>query len=109
MITLKQYWMGRQVKYPPSDQLKANALRTVTRTNELLTIYNPNLYFYVRSGYRPPAINKITPNASKNSRHMTCEAIDVADSSGEFKAWCLQNLDKLELCQLWMEDPEYTP
>lgn len=39
------------------------------------------------SGYRSPALNKVTKGASKNSQHMTGEAVDITVKSKEGNKW----------------------
>lgn len=114
MITIEQYFMGRDKLYPEelTDNLKSNAEVTVNKTNQLMTIYcqeTGNQCPGVRSGWRPKEINAKTPGASKSSHHMTCEAIDLGDSTNALKDWCLTNLIALEQIGLWMEDPECCP
>lgn len=107
MITLKEFWMGRDAHFPPDDKMKFNADEIVRRANILLTL--SDMERGVRSGYRPASINSLVPNASPHSKHMTCEAIDIEDNDGKLKSWCLANLDQLEKIGLWIESPEYTP
>lgn len=107
MITTEAYFMGRDVDYPPSDILKFNAEETVRRANILLTM--AEMERGVRSGYRPPEINAQVPNAAPHSKHMTCQAVDIADNDGKLKSWCLDNLSSLDEIGLWMESPEATP
>lgn len=39
------------------------------------------------SGYRSPALNKVTKGASKTSQHMTGEAVDITVKSKEGNKW----------------------
>lgn len=41
----------------------------------------------VNSGYRSPALNKVTKGASKMSQHMTGEAVDITVKSKEGNKW----------------------
>jgi uncharacterized protein YcbK (DUF882 family) len=107
MITLVEYFMGRDKKYPPSDEMLGNAQLIVSRVNTLLTLFGESRS--VSSGYRPPEINASTPNASKKSKHMSCQAVDLVDSDGKLKKWCEENLHHLETIGLWMEDGASTP
>lgn len=106
-MTLKEYFMGRDANYPPADEVRENAEITVEKANRLLEI--AEMERGVRSGYRPTEVNLNVPNASHNSKHITCEAVDIADNDGKLKSWCLQNLEVLEDLGLWMESPEFTP
>jgi len=118
MITVQQYYMGRDVEYKSelTEQLRKNAELTVALANKLLIhalnngvypVLNANKSF-VRSGWRPPAVNRDTPNAAPRSNHMTCEAIDIEDNDGDLDEWCLNHLSVLEDIGLWMEHPAAT-
>lgn len=106
MITLEDYLMGRDKKYPLDEELEWNARVTVERVNTLLSAYGKPLT--VASGYRPKYINEKTPGASLNSRHITCQAVDLADPDLSFAKWCMLNLPWLTNIGLWMEHPDYT-
>jgi Peptidase M15 len=107
MITLEEYLMGRDVQYPISDQFRENAQKTVEAANSLLSVLG--LVRGVRSGYRPKEINAQIKGAAPDSKHMTCQAIDIEDNDGKLKSLCLKNLIALEHLNLWMEAPEATP
>lgn len=118
MISITQYFMGRDVEYrlELTDQLRRNADTTVAKANLLLNrALNDRVYLtlnanksFVRSGWRPAVINHNTPNAAPMSKHMTCEAIDIEDIDGELDNWCVDHLDVLEEIGLWMEHPSMT-
>lgn len=112
MITLDDYYMGRDKLYPPSPELIANAQTAVQRANLLLEQYYASQtnaeQCHVTSGYRPPAINADTPGAAVRSKHMTCEAIDLSDPEGVLDQWCLDHPDTLEAIGLWQEHPSAT-
>jgi hypothetical protein len=114
MITLDQYWMGRDVKYRRdlTEDIIQNAQITVERTNEVLGYYYDDtgiLIEDVASGWRPPSINDATSNAAKLSTHLTADGIDVPDDDDRnFARWCLRNQKRLEDAGLWMEDPRHT-
>lgn len=120
MITLEQYWMGRDAKYPAecTPEIRVNAYQIVAKVNTLLAMaevdgVEPALSVrgdHVASGWRPEAVNDATANAAKNSKHCSGQAVDLADGAGRALArWCLANLDVLEQVGLWMEDPRWTP
>ena len=120
MITLANYYMGRDRSYPQllSTDLRNNAARTVEAANLLLAAaeadgvkFKPNLATaMVRSGWRPPAVNGNTPGASKTSLHMQCLAVDLEDVGGRLGAWCLLRADTvLRDLALWLEHPGSTP
>jgi len=56
-------------------------------------------------GFRPGNSHTGAPN----STHKTGQGVDRYDPSRRFAAWCLANLDHLKECELWMEDPRWTP
>jgi hypothetical protein len=109
MITLADYYMGRDAKYPQelTVTLRRNADEMVTKANRLLEAFgHPRS---VNSGWRPAAVNAGVPNASKASKHMTCQAIDLNDDDGALDAFCMSNLHLLEQIGLWLESPASTP
>lgn len=70
-------------------------------------------------GYQPPMRatsclrsikdqQRINPSAMGSSHLYGC-AVDIADSDGKLKAWCVANKAKLVECGLWMENPASTP
>ena len=106
MVKLSEFLMGRDKTYPLSLELAVNAAQLLSAINYIRGVYGKPLS--VSSGYRPGVFNRAAGGA-KNSSHMTCEAIDLRDSDGEFAQWCLDNLDELEKAGLYMEDPSHTP
>ena len=120
MITLEQYWMGRDVKFPAdlTAEIRHNAEQLVGKVNNLLNAaeldgVTPGMSVRgdaIASGWRPPAVNDATTNAAKASKHRSGQAVDLVDGPGRTLArWCLRNLDVLEDLGLWMEDPQWTP
>ena len=108
-ITLAQYFMGRDAEHGAelTDTLRRNAEVMVTRANALLQ--RACVACAVNSGWRPRAVNAHVANASPRSRHLTCEAIDLADPHDRLDAWCMRHLDELEAIGLWLEHPDATP
>lgn len=117
MIQLEQYWMGRDRAYAKdlTDEIKANAAETIKRANRLIAIYQKatgdTRPRSVNSGWRPPAVNSLTPGAAKKSKHMLGQALDIADASKTMKAWLMTAAGQKALveCELWMEHPDATP
>ncbi len=107
MITLEEFFMSRDVKYPPSQELYDNAIEIVNRANALLEYFGSERR--VRSGYRPEPINALVPGASKTSKHITCQAIDLEDKDRQLSSYCLENLTLLQELGLWLEQPSSTP
>lgn len=115
MITLEQFWMGRDEKYQSelTPEIRHNGELLVGKVNNLLAIADVDgvmVIHTVASGWRPPAVNDATTNAAANSKHRTGQAVDLVDAGRRaLTRWCLRNLDALEDLGLWMEDPRWTP
>lgn len=107
-MTLVEYWMGRDKTYPGNltAQIRANAAMTVERANALLERFGE--VRTVNSGWRPPTVNAATPGAAPFSKHMTGEAVDIADPEGDLDEWCLAHQDALVDIGLWLEHPAST-
>jgi hypothetical protein len=113
VISLKDYWMGRDIDYACElgDDIRDAATETVRRVNLLLARYadDTNIVLTrVTSGWRPPSVNASAGGVAK-SRHMTGHAVDIADVSGKFKEWLARNPQPLADCNLYMEHPGATP
>jgi hypothetical protein len=106
VISVAEYYMGRDKKYPLNDTLRANAEELVEKANQLLSRFGEGRR--VTSGWRPPQVNAATPGAAKRSLHMTCEAVDLEDEDGQLDDWCLDNLEVLQEIGLWLEHPSAT-
>ena len=113
-ITLPDYWMGRDAKYPRdlSYEIIATAKVLLERVNALLQDFADDTGLDVRqvaSGWRPRGVNDATANAAVGSTHLTGQGIDLRDTANrDLARWCLANLDTLEAIGLWMEDPQWT-
>lgn len=114
MITLTDYWAGRDTKFHMelTDTIIGNAMTLLARANLLLSSFREATgdteQRHVTSGWRPAAVNAATPNAAPHSKHMTGEAVDIADPEGDLDQWCLDNPGRLEDIGLWQEDPGST-
>lgn len=121
MITLADYWMGRDKQHPfaLSTVIRANAESMVELANKLLTLAkvagvtletNPKTKTIVSSGWRPPEVNAITPGAAAKSKHMTGMAIDLYDPDGDLDDWLMTDDGQrvLKDLGLWMEHPSAT-
>lgn len=108
MFTVEDYWMGRDAQFPGelTPAIRDNAAVTVQRANMLLAEFGEERG--INSGWRPALVNAATPGAAKFSRHMTGEAIDIADPEGDLDEWCLAHQDVLASLQLWQEHPAST-
>ena len=114
MISIEEYWMGRDQKYKGdlTHDISANAEVLLTTVNALLVYAMADGIDVatVASGWRPPSVNDATSNAAAKSKHLTGHGIDLRDNRHQvFAHWCIKNLDLLEACGLWMEHPGWTP
>jgi len=121
MITLTDYWMGRDREFPMamSPDLERNAARMVELANKLLILAksagvtlerSPRTGTVVSSGWRPPTVNAAIQNAAPNSKHMTGQAIDLYDPDGDLDEWLMTADGQKVLTDLglWMEHPAAT-
>jgi hypothetical protein len=111
VITLTDYWMGRDSEYPleMTPAIEHNAEITVNLANQLLTRFGAGRK--VRSGWRPPSVNAKTRGASRTSLHMSGQAIDLEDEDRQLTKWLFSNVGRTALVQLglWMEHPTDAP
>jgi hypothetical protein len=121
MITLQDYWMGRDAQYPAdlTPEIVQNAQSLMQRVATLLEKaaaenVSPGIDEATRtcvaSGWRPKSVNEKTANASATSLHLNGMGIDLREAPSRALArFCLRNLDLLAELDLWMEDPRWTP
>lgn len=102
-ITLDQYFEL------PGDAVRSNALELLSRVNAMLADIQvpPALMPVVNSGWRSPRHNKAAGGAD-NSRHMSGEAIDIADPSGVLDEYLMRHPQHLIDHDLYMEHPSCT-
>jgi len=103
MITLEDYFGRVSHIADPSEDVEFNARELLLRVNTLLA--SLGLKTTVNSGWRPPAYNAMIPNAAPNSKHMTGQAIDLADPEGELDDVLFKDPTNLINHELWMEHP----
>lgn len=108
MIDRDDYFQGRDRQFLDewTIEVEENAQETVKRVNALLEAFGEPRA--VNSGWRPAAINRVTPGAAQFSRHMTAQACDLRDPHGDLDEWCLDHLDVLEALGLYLEHPAAT-
>jgi hypothetical protein len=109
VITLQDYFMGREATYGSelTPEHRANAARVLEAVIALLSEFGE--VRKVTSGWRPAAVNARTRNAAPKSKHMTCQAIDLADPEGDLDEWCYENLgERLVKYGLYLEHPAAT-
>lgn len=109
MLSLSDYFMGRDVKFPHelTPEIQDNAAKTVAKASELLAAFGEDRK--VTSGWRPTSINAATPGAAKKSNHMYGLAVDLEDADGRLGKWCIDNIERLIEIGLWMESKASTP
>ena len=103
-----EYWMGRDQTHKAdlTTEIVGNAAVLVERVHKLLKVFGEDRP--ITSGWRPPAVNAATLNAAAKSKHMTGQAVDLADPDGDLDDWCLEHPEMLQLFQLWQEHPSAT-
>lgn len=97
----------RDIAAPLTPAMRSNMEKLLIALNLIRDLYGKPMV--VSSGYRPSVINAATPNASKTSCHLTCEACDFDDKDRKLVQWLLRNMDLLERAGLYMESPINTP
>lgn len=105
-VSLYDYLQGRATLATLPPELVANANTLIPKINGLLEAIKKSPT--VTSGYRTASIN-VSAGGSKNSAHLTCEAIDLADPDGSLGKLLLNNPALLETHDLYMEHPTATP
>lgn len=110
MITLTDYFMGRDAAYPlaMTPQIEKNAQLTVSLANALLVRFGEGRR--VNSGWRPATVNAVTRGAAVNSKHITAQAIDLADPEGDLDDWLMSHEGQEAMIELglWHEHPAAT-
>jgi hypothetical protein len=110
MIKDSAYWMGRDVKYASelTGEIEENAKELIGRVNNLLASLLMGER-EVRSGWRPQGVNDATKNAAASSKHITGQAVDLADNDRSLAKAIMLDPEALETFGLWMEDTRWTP
>ena len=117
MITIAQYF-GPWRNHPDATPAKfANADRLLDSVNKLMAMaesdgvefkVNPKTGSQVSGtklgGFRP--IDSTT--GAPKSSHKEALAVDLYDPDEAIDKWCLDNLDKLEECGIYLEHPDST-
>jgi hypothetical protein len=121
VIKFEEASMGRDKEYPLTIDTALNAAKILAAANYVRGVYGHSLL--CSSGYRPGRFNQAAGGA-ENSDHLRFQALDLQNIDlprvkriihGEeftithFANWCLDNLQILEDCGLYMEDPRWTP
>lgn len=94
-------------KYTPTPEQTANLAVLLDRMNQLRALYGKPMT--VTSGLRSPEDQaSINPSVPK-SKHLTGQACDILDGTGDLKKWVKANVSSLESIGLWCEDFKSTP
>lgn len=102
MIYTREILRGLRCPLEYQDNLD----RLLIAANKLRTIWAKPMI--VTSGFRT-VVHNTAIGGAKNSAHLYCMAIDVADPNGELDAWLDKNPELLEKCGLWKEHSDATP
>ena len=111
MISSEDYFgrMSRIAGEEPSREIRENASVLLARVNALLM--EPELGQFeathdpkVNSGWRTPGYNASIANAAPKSKHMSGEAIDIADPDNKVGYYLMTHRDLLTKHQLYMEN-----
>lgn len=119
MITLADYWMGRDESHEHAltETIRANARETVHRVNALLAMMmadgvpleaSQRSGSLVNSGWRPPEVNASVAGAAPKSKHMSAQACDLYDPEGLLDDWAVEHPEALAELRLWLEHPSAT-
>lgn len=110
MISMSELLQGKNLADLPEGH-QENLADLLIRVNKVRTAYNKSMT--VTSGYRSLADHlriykeKGITDQSKipmKSKHLSGDAVDIADSDGALKAWIKLNIKVLEDAGLWCED-----
>jgi len=105
MIKLSEYIDLKEIdKLDGSQQL--NMFELLYKINLVRISYGRPMT--VSSGYRSPGHN-ILIGGAKNSWHVKCGAIDIADPKKELQKWIINNVKLIKDLGLQVEDFKFTP
>jgi hypothetical protein len=107
-ITKNELLMNRDKTHATeyTQEISDNLDKLLIAMNKVRTAYNKPMN--VSSGWRPAAINAGIQGAAKKSNHMIGLACDIRDADGQLWKWCLDNLQLLKDCGLYLEDRRWT-
>lgn len=111
MLTYEDYFGRVSHIEAPSAEVQVNAGVLLARVNALLSDLPPFeavMDVRVNSGWRPASYNAGVPGAAVRSKHITGEAIDLADPDGELDEYLFQHQEVLAAHGLWLEHPAAT-
>lgn len=88
------------LKEDTKEQYLKNANMITARASELLSAFGKDLP--ITSGWRPASYNAQV-GGSPNSKHCTCQAVDIWDADKKLGEWCVANIERLKDVGIWME------
>lgn len=107
-LTPEILYQGRQIEYPLTPELEANAADLCEHVNKLMAMVGwPEIPLRISSGYRPGHYNTDAKGA-KGSAHLVCKAVDIVDSDDSLDAFLNDNREFLMDCGLRLENPGET-
>lgn len=87
-----------------SDDLKEqylkNAAQITSKASELISAFGSIVT--ITSGWRPLSYN-LKVGGAKNSKHITCQAVDLWDPDKKLGEWCVANIERLKEVGIYME------
>ena len=104
MLTLEDYFGRVSHIEAPSAHVRENAVELLDRVSALLAdcvLIESAMNPVVNSGWRPASYNATIANAAPRSRHITGEAIDLADPDGDLDDFLFNNPQILSRHALW--------
>jgi hypothetical protein len=107
VITLETYFGSFTATSQPSQETRDNAINLLAKVNSLLADVDlPEAAApRVNSGWRPAWYNATVANAAPKSKHITGEAIDLADPEGALDDFLMADQSFLVRHGLYMEHP----
>jgi hypothetical protein len=99
-----EYLKDREIEYPLSPEFKENMKALLDKLDVVRVDWGRPLL--ISSGYRPGRYNQVVGGA-KNSAHLSCEAVDVLDRTGDLADFLTE--DRLIAYGLYLENPARTP
>lgn len=106
-ITLDDYFGAFTATNQPSAETRANAITLLSRVNALLAVIDlpEAITPKVNSGWRPAWYNSTVQGAAPKSKHITGEAIDLADPEGALDNHLFDYRTLLSQHDLYLEHP----
>lgn len=104
MITIEEYLEGRDLAYPPTDEMM-QSLEDLLEKISMLEL-ELNLSFEMTGGYRPEIMieNHALPGCPHDA-HSDCTGIDLHDPNLDISKRLLEDPAILEEVGLYMESP----